>query len=164
MPITLSDVHFYLSGGGSNTDPSASLGGVISSTVAGSNLFDGLSDAQIAAGRVDYRCVYLKNGHATLEWLDVVVWIRKNTPRSDTSFEVGLGTSDVGDTEQTIANATTAPSGVTFDDAPDFANGLEVGVLYPGETVAIWLKRTVDAGAEKSTDFMVLRSSGKTRA
>ena len=43
-----------------------------------------------------------------------VIWIASNTPSADTTIEIALGSSAVNGTEQTIANESTAPTGVTF--------------------------------------------------
>jgi hypothetical protein len=57
---------FRLSGGAGNTDPAASLGGVMSSTAVGSNtLFDTVSAAEALSGDTEYRCYYVKNTNAT---------------------------------------------------------------------------------------------------
>ena len=42
------------------------------------------------------------------------ILIVTNTPSTDTSIEIALGSSAVNGTEQTIANENTAPTGVTF--------------------------------------------------
>ena len=60
MPIVSGDIKYYLSGGGGNTNPNASLGGAISSTeitpASLHNLFDLVSSADASAGTDDYRC------------------------------------------------------------------------------------------------------------
>ena len=52
MPIVSTDIKYRLSGGSSNTDPTASLGGVKSTTDASTNLLDTVSSAEAAAGDV----------------------------------------------------------------------------------------------------------------
>ena len=121
MPITSTDLKFHLSGGAANSDPNAALGGAISTTqivdATVANLFDNVSSAESAAGDTEYRCFYVKNTHATLTLQAAKVYIQTNTPSADTSAEIGLGTSAVNGTEQTVANESTAPSAVTFSTA-----------------------------------------------
>lgn len=93
MPIVQSDIKFYLSGGGSNTDPNAALGGAISSTeivdASDNNLFDDVTGDESNAGDTEYRAFYVKNTHASLTWQNVKVWIQTNTPAGD-SVEIGI--------------------------------------------------------------------------
>lgn len=148
MPIVASDIKFRLSGGGSNSDPAASLGGAMSSVeVNASTLWDAVSSAEAAAGRTEYRCVYVLNSHATLTALADKIWLAANTPSTDTTLDIGLGTSAVSGTEQTVANETTAPTGVSFSAAATEGAALTVGDLAPGAWKALWLRRTVNAGA-----------------
>jgi hypothetical protein len=148
MPIVSTDIKYRLSGGGSNSDPAASLGGAMSSTeVTGSTLFDAVSSAEAAAGRVEYRCIYVLNTHATLTALANKLWLQANTGSADTTLDIGLGTSAVSGTEQIVANETTAPSGVTFSAAASEGAALSTGDLAAGAWKSVWLRRTTNAGA-----------------
>lgn len=150
MPIISTDIQYRLSGGASNSDGSAALGGVISSNAVATSvnsLWDAKSSAEALAGRVEYRCFYVRNGHATLTALGAKVWIEANTPGADTAIEIGLGTSAISATEQTVANETTAPTGVSFGAAASEGAALTIGDLAPGATKAVWVKLTVNAAA-----------------
>ncbi len=150
MPMVSTDVKFYLSGGAANADPDAALGGVISSVEIGAgthNLFDLVSSAEASAGDTEYRCFYVKNTHATLTAQNMKIWVHSESPSADTDEEIGLGSSAVSGTEQTIADEDTAPSGVSFAQANGEANGLLIGDLDPGEWKAVWLKRQVSSAA-----------------
>lgn len=164
MPIVSTDIKYRLSGGSSNTDPTASLGGVKSTTDASTNLLDTVSSAEAAAGDVEYRCEYIHNAHATLTLEAAKVWVQANTPSADTTIEIGLGTSAVNATEQTIANESTAPSGVTFVAAVNEAGAVALGDIPAGQHRAIWIKRTVTAAAAASNDTATLRVKGDTAA
>lgn len=151
MPIISSDIQFRLSGGASNADPDASLGGAKSSVeiVDGvvANLFDNVRGAESAAGSTEYRCFYIHNAHATLTMQDTVVYIDANTPSPDTEAAIGLGSAAVGGTEPTIADETTAPAGVTFSAAAGAGSALAIGDIAPGSHKAVWVRRVVSAGA-----------------
>src|SRR5574343_401176 len=153
MPIISTDIIYRLSGGSGNTDPNASLGGVKSSTAIGAglhNLFDVVSSAESSAGDTEYRCFYVHNAHATLTMQNSVIWIQSNTTSTDTTIEIALGSSAVNGTEQTVADESTAPTGVTFSQPSNKAGGIVLGDIPPGQHRAVWLRRTVAAGAAAS--------------
>lgn len=169
MPIASSDIKYYLSGGNSNTDPNAALGGAISTTqitdATVANLFDNVSSAETTAGDTEYRCFYVKNTHGSLTLQSAKVYINTNTPSSDTSAEIGLGTSAVNGTEQTVANESTAPTSVTFSTAAGSGNALSIGNIPAGQHKAIWVKRIVNAGAAAyNADSVIIRVEGDTAA
>lgn len=165
MPIVSSDIKYRLSGGSSNTDPNASLGGAESSTDAPAGTFDTVSSAEATTGDVEYRCVYVRNTHGTLTLQDAKVWIQANTPGGDTDVEIGLGTTAVGTgNEQTVANESTAPSGVTFSAAASEGAALAIGDIPAGHHKAVWIKRTVNAAAAAANETFTLRVKGDTAA
>lgn len=165
MAIAPSDIVFRLSGGASNTAPGASLGGVKSSTTAApAAIFDTVDGAESATGDVEYRCVYVHNLHATLTMQNAVAWLFANTPNASTDIAVGVGTSAVNGTEQTVANEGAAPAGVTFSAAATQGAGVALGSIPPGQHRAVWLRRTVTAGAPASSDGCTLRVTCDTAA
>lgn len=169
MAIVAKDVKFYLSGGASNANPKAALGGVISShddlalDIVGA-LFDDVTSAEATAGTTEYRCYYVKNTSAS-SWYSVEVWIQADTSSASTSLAIGLDPVGNGDgvstgVATTIANETTAPSGVSFT-SPTGSPGLSVGTLAAGEVRAVWVRRTVNAGAAAAAeDRAILRHYG----
>lgn len=165
MAIVATDLKFYLSGGGSNTDPSAALGGAISSSQVGSNLFDDIGTAEAAAGESEYRAYFVKNTNATDTAYAVKVWIAANTPATSTHLQIALADEGVANTVETIADEGTAPTGPAFDDAEDESNALTIGNLEPGQAHGIWLKRTVTATTVAfANDGATLRVKANTAA
>lgn len=162
MPIVSTDIKFRLSGGASNTDPAAALGGDKSSTDAASTIFDDVSSAEATAGDIEYRCVYVHNNHGSLTLQGAKVWIQTQTPSADTDVAIGLGSSAVNGTEQTVANEGTAPTSVTFSAPSSFAGGLTIGDIPAGQHKAVWVRRTVNAGAAAASDSFALRVQGDT--
>lgn len=162
MAIQSSDIRFRLSGGAANSDPLASLGGAKSSVDTGAGIFDGVTSSESAAGDIEYRCVYVHNAHATLTLSNAVAWLPSNTPSTSTIVEVGVGTSAVNGTEQTVANESTAPSTVTFAPVATQGAGVALGDIPAGQHRAIWLRRTVTAGAAAFADGFTLRATGDT--
>ena len=150
MPIISTDIIYRLSGGAANSDPNASLGGAKSSTAVGAglhNLFDIVSSAESSSGDTEYRCVYVHNNHGSLTMQNSVVWVSSNTPSTDTTIEIGVGTAAINGTEQTVANESTAPAGVSFSAPSTFGTALSLGNIPAGQHKAVWIKRIVNAAA-----------------
>jgi len=169
MAIVATDIKMYLSGGSSNSTPGASLGGAASTTTqTGSSindLWDDISAAETLAGDTEYRCIYVKNTHGSLTLTGSIIWIETQTPSTDTSVEISLGTSSINGTEQTVANESTAPTGTTFTALTGSGNALTIGDLAAGATKAIWIKRIVtSAGSAYNADSYVLKVRGETAA
>ena len=169
MPIASSDIKFHLSGGAGNSDPNGALGGAISTTqitdATIANLFDNVSGAEAAAGDTEYRCLYVKNNHGSLTLQGAKVWVETNTPSTDTSAEIGLGSSAVNGTEQTVANESTAPGSVSFSTAAGEGNALTIGDIPAGQHKAVWVKRVVGSGAAAyNADSVVIKVQGDTAA
>ncbi len=168
MPIISTDIKYRLSGGASNTDPNASIGGIKSSTEVGAglhNLFDVVGSAETTAGDTEYRCVYVHNAHATLTLDNAVAFIPTQTPSPDTSIEIGVGAAAINGTETAVANESTAPAGVTFFAAASLGAALALGNIPAGQHKALWVKRIVNAGAAAYTDDQpTIRVQGDTAA
>lgn len=162
MPIVSADIQYRLSGGAANADQNASLGGAKSSTAAGASIFDGVAGGESSAGDVEYRCIYVHNNHGSLSLDNAVFWLPVNTPSSSTVIEAGLGTSALNGTEQTVANENTAPSGVTFTAVATKGAGVVLGNIPAGQHRAVWLRRTVTAGAAAANDGFTIRTEGDT--
>lgn len=162
MAISQADLKIRLSGGASNAVPAASLGGAKSSVEAGTNVFDNVDPSEAVAGDVEERCVYVHNAHATLTLTAAVLWIPANTPSTSTTLEVGVGTSAVNGTEQSIADEGSAPTGVSFTAAASAETGIALGDIPPGQHRAVWIRRTINAGCPAINDTCQLRVTGTT--
>jgi hypothetical protein len=174
MPIVAGDILMKLSvKTGSAGDSTAgtvagSLGKYVSTTAVTTatlnNLFDDVSGAEAAAGMVDYRCVFIHNNHATLTLIGATVALTSQTAGGGT-IDIALdniaasakGSASAQAAE--IVNETMAPTGVgTFGTST-----LTLGDLTPGQVRAIWLRRTVTAGASPlNPDGVILTPGGDT--
>lgn len=167
MPIVTSDIKFYLSGGASNTNTNASLGGVISSTEVVDNSINNLFALALGtesdAGSTKYRAFFVKNTHATLTYTTPKLYISSNTPSATTAVTVALA-DETGSPIETIANEDTAPVGPVFVTAVDYANGISIGSLAPGETKGIWVKWVINAGTVAVLDTVTFSVQGETLA
>lgn len=166
MAVVASDIKFYLSGGAGNTSGDASLGGLVSSTEASSNLnelFDYVTAYQAYSGDTNYRCIYVKNTNATdtLYYSDVHIYT--NIPSVAGTAYIGLGTAEINGQESTIANEATAPHSVTFSAASTSNQALSIGDLAPGAHKAIWIKRQITSSTVGAAgDSVVLQVRGGT--
>jgi len=167
MAIVASDIKKYLSGGSSNSDPNASLGGVISSVVVVddsiNNLFAAAAAAEAESGSVKYRAIFIKNTHATLTLTTPKVYIDTNTPSADTEVQIALA-DETGSPIETIGDEDTAPSGPSFSTADGYANGLSLGSLAPGETKGVWVKWTLGVNTVAVSDEVIIGVKGETAA
>jgi len=166
MAIVATDIKYYLSGGAANTNPAASLGGGISTTeVAPSTIFDTVASAESSAGDTEYRCVYVKNNHATLSLTTAKLWVQTNSTSAGSDIDVVLSDQgkNVAET-QTVANENTAPTEVFANTAVSEVTGLAMGNLAPAEFYAIWIKRVIAAATPAAADGFTLRVKGDTAA
>lgn len=165
MAIVAGDIHKRMSGGASNSDPAASLGGAMSSTAFTNNaVFDDVSSGEATAGDAEYRCFYVRNGHATLTLTSAKVFIQAQTSSADTDIAIALGGEGKNGTAETVANEGAAPVGESFSQPASYAAGLSLGDLAPGDYYPVWIRRTVNAGAAAATDTWTIRVQGDTAA
>lgn len=168
MSIVAGDIDFYLSGGSSNTDPDAALGGDISNTQVVDNtlenLFSNITGVQHTAGRTVYRCIFVKNANVSDTAYSAKIYIDTNTPGTDSAANIGLDLTGKGTTADTIANETTAPDpAVSFSTADGYANALDLGDLAAGESYPVWCKLIISAGSTaQANDNFVLKVSVDT--
>lgn len=164
MPIIATDIQYRLSGGAANADPLLSLGGIKSATAVPAGFFDTIVGAESTAGDIEYRCFYVHNAHATLDLQLPVIFIQANTVSATTQVAIGIGTSALNATEQTIANESTAPVGVTFSEPATQGTGIALGTIPAGQHRAVWFRRSINAGSAASADTYNLRVTGDTAA
>lgn len=168
MSIASSDIKYRLSGGAANANVDASLGGAKSSVEVvdntDNNLFDDVSGDEHTAGDVEYRCIYIHNGHGSLTLTGAKAWISSDTSGADSDLSIAVGTAAVNATEQTVADESTAPTGVSWSDAAvSRATGLSLGDIPFGQHKAIWLRRTITAGSTaQAADTCAVQAGGDT--
>jgi len=107
------------------------------------NLFDSVGSGEAQAGVTEYRSVMVKND-SPAGMNSMIVWIDVNTPFADDHVEIGIE-APTANAIQSVANETTAPTGVTFFLADGESNGISIGNLASGDLYGVWLKRVVTA-------------------
>lgn len=164
MPIISTDLKFRLSGGASNSNPLLSLGGSMSSVDVGAGILDDVTGTESVAGRVEYRCIYVVNTHGTLVAQAARAWVPTNTPSPDSTLDIALGSSAAGSAETAVGSETTAPAGLTWLPAASESGAVAMGDIPAGSYRAIWIRRTVNAGAAAAADSFTLRVKCDTAA
>lgn len=162
MPIISTDIQYRLSGGAANSNANASLGGAKSSNVVPANLFDDVNSSESAAGDIEYRCFYVHNNHGSLAMQNAVIYIQSNTTANRIS--IGVGTAAINGTEQTVADESTAPSGVTFSQPATKGAALALGNIPAGQHKAVWVRRSIAAASGASNDTYNFRVDCDTAA
>lgn len=162
MPIITDEIQFRLSGGATNSVALSSLGGAKSSNAIPTSVFDDTTGAESAAGDVEYRCVYVNNGNGSLTLQNAVVWLQSQSLGAGHTIAIGVGTSAVNATEQTIADEDTAPAGITFTSPTTLGAGIALGSIPAGQHRAVWIRRTVTAASVASANSFTLRAQGDT--
>ena len=150
-------LQFRLTGGASNSDPNASLGGVASTTqLSGTplnNLFDNVLAAEAAAGRIEYRAISLHNAGDAAATL-VKIWIDTDTTSASTEIDIAL---DAG--TQSIVDESTAPSSPALSFShPAVGSKLSISDIAAAGAQRVWIRRTVTAAAGNlSNDAAILK-------
>lgn len=103
----------------------------------------GQSNGTLPAGAT-YRCVMLKNGPGQ-NLNNLKIWIGAQ----DNPIAIALETpaSQPDGAVQTIANESTAPTGVFFSSPTTSGGGLSVTNLAPNQQVGLWIKRDLTAAS-----------------
>ena len=166
MPITSGNLPFHLSvktGAAGNSvaqsDANLSLGKYISTTVAPTSLnslFDSVTAARNAASEVDYRCVFVRNAHATITATGGKLWLSGGDPAGGLVWTIAvdsIAASAIGASSvqaQEAATDTAPGSGVTglaFSAPTSDAGGISIGDLAPGQCRAVWIRCTATNSA-----------------
>ncbi len=154
------DIAFFYSGSGTAV---TSLGGSIHAngivTSTDQNIFNNVDTAEAVAGSVKFRCFYVKNNGSVS--YNVGVFIESQTPNISSQIFLGKGTSAINGTEQTVADEDTAPSGIFFKRPVFDYDLLEIAILAPGDTQAVWIRRDLTADAQGiQLDYCRLKFKG----
>ncbi len=133
------------------------------------DLFDSVPSAEAQAGRIEYRCIYVVNTHATLTLYDAKIFIAANTSSDDTTIEIAADLVAVNGEDSVIAladeaDSTNLLSAAVWGAHPTYDTALELGNLASGEQRAIWVRRSINAGTSASADTATLALRGDTDA
>lgn len=149
-------LEFRLTGGSTNTDPNASLGGAMSanpvSATAMNNLFDNVSPTEANDGDTEYRAIDLYNsGDAAATAIEMYMSAETTSADSQLDFGTNNTTHDGSDQGDTIADESTAPGGITFAHYTN-ASRLSIVDIPAGSAVRVWIRRVIVAGAANTAN------------
>lgn len=141
--------------------PATSLGDQVSTTAVGTavnDLFDNISGAENAAATQDFRGLFLLNTDAALTASNISLFLNSEVAGG---ASVALATDNIaasakgsGSTQMaTIANETTAPTGVSAFSSPTTdGTGLSLGTLTSNQVKGLWVRRTAANSAALTGD------------
>lgn len=158
MAILTTDVDIFLSGGASNSDQHAALGGIRSTTtelnpvVGEENLFRNVDGAEASAGSIKFRGLYFENGHASLTLEGTKYWIITQPTNAKVDIDIALAGEGLNATMETVSDEDTAPIGETFTAPATKAAGLSMGDVPTLQHFGFWIRRTVTSGALAQND------------
>jgi len=157
------------SGGASQSDPNASLGGYMSSTLisdtAMNNFFDNVNPYEASSGDTEYRAIDIYNsGDASGEIVEM--WIDSETSSKDTDLAIAYDTTakDGSDADsechtaswsgEAVADEGTAPSNANSGFTQHLSgNKLAMPtsqMIAPNEAVRVWIQRNVSSSASNT--------------
>jgi F5/8 type C domain len=181
MPITEDQVKFYLSGGSTNSDVFASIGGPISTITQirqdeFNNLWGDIGALDLKIGSVQYRAVYMKNesnntvfenprayfaikdAYVSIQFTKLGVNKRMallpNERTAPPNAEVGPG-GQIPATRHTYPSANVTVNSYIPPNAPGNANDQNTTTGWITGSAPAWLR--VDLGAAKNIDYFGLR-------
>lgn len=163
MSVLVTDIKYYYTGTGTQSNPGGSLGGDITGIEVGASLnhlFDNVSPAEASGGDTEYRAISVKNTNAGDTLYDAFIWITLETVSADTTIAIGYDSAGT----QSVVNENTAPSApvITFSTPLAKVTGISLGDMIAGAVRRIWVRRTVTPGAVKGADNGTLIVEGGT--
>lgn len=180
MAVQATDLKFYRSIGAS-TSANNSLAGTVTSLggaidvdheiISGVThaLFDAVPSSEATTGRVEYRCVYIVNTNTVPQTLyNAKVYFNNLMTLNQSEIHIALDAAGVGlDSSITLIDeidSSSKLSGFTWLAANTIATGLLIGDMTGAgaSKKAVWIRRTIKAGAEAGRESVMLRVVGDT--
>ena len=170
MPIADTDIKFDLSGGASNADQHASLGGARSTSTQITdntlhNAFNLAPGSEAAAGSVKFRTFYARNGHGTLTLFNAKIFISQDSTGTQDEVDIALDGAGKNGTAEELSDENDVPTGETFSHPTTYGSGLSLTDLAAGDVYPFIERRTINAGANAIDNSTVkIKVQGDTPA
>jgi len=119
------------------------------------DLFSSITSRDLALGRKDYICLFVKN-NSTYPTANPIIVHQVDLPTGSSTIKIGVDPAGKGNgfssgIPSKIPNKNTPPAGVTFVGATSELSGVVLASsLGAGECVSFWLERTTPAGSSES--------------
>ena len=124
-------------------------------------LFDRVDTTEAELGDMEFRCFYLRNTSQTRKLLSTRIWVETGTASATTGINISLGSSGINGIEPTIPDEGINPPMNFFEIPKEEPLEPNIGDLYPGDHIALWVLWYVNAGTVSTADdFAVLRIDG----
>lgn len=169
MPIIESDLEYRLSGGVTNTDPNASLGGSLSTDSGGvidtnvlNNDMNDITSLEASNGITIYHGYFYQNRHSSLDWTDPVFWIESQTSSGSTTVNIAVSDEAKNLDIEILASEITAPVGPIFTSPANKAAGIAISTLSSEEYRGTWIEYIVNAGTVTILDQYTIKAEGDT--
>ena len=150
-------LEFRLTGGGSNSDPDASLGGAMSSNqlsaTAMNNLFDNVTPTEASDGDVEYRAIDIYNsGDEAAISGEIYMDTETSSADSQLDFYNDGTTHDGSDQGDTIADESTEPDGASWSHYTSASKLALPTSIAASEATRLWIRRTISAAATNTAN------------
>lgn len=112
------------------------------------SLFDAVTTAEALAGKDEYRCIYIHNGHATDSLTSAELFLQQQPTSTTVQLAFGFGSVVTNITmlnNPEISAEDDPPAGITFN-VPTTMSPLAVPTIPAGDYAILWLKRIVAPG------------------
>lgn len=127
---------------GTGTDPADTVVDIESGVTTIRRMFYSVAaDIDTGSTRTYYEKCFLKNTHGSLAALGLAI-----SEASDPSGQFDFALEDAADDNESVADRTTAPTGITGDGFSSTAKNIPDTDLDAGSAQGIWLKLTLPAG------------------
>jgi len=176
--LSSSDIYFMYTGEASGpSDATLSIGGTMNvntiTSAQANNIFDDVTGDESTSGEMEYRCIAIKDSHATAQMLNAKVWITGFVAAGGTADTINFAIQETsgGSLSNEIADVYTAPTQeftvpaagggtVAWTEEGSPSNTLTYGTVDAnGGWFGLWLSRTVppssDAFSNRSVTIQV---------
>lgn len=112
--------------------------------------FSNVPGADAVSGEVYYRAIIGKNNFDG-PMVDLKIWLDED---ANSGIAIGYEAAVAGEI-QSIANETTAPTGITWVTGTTSATGISASALPSGESFGLWIRKTIAADSDPSPRELV---------
>ncbi len=144
--------------------PVSTLQDSITISAAVNKVFDNISALESLNGDVEYRCLFVKNTHASQSAFDVRLWIKNQPVGSDTLALCLDANGKNAAARGPLVNeedTTNVLTGYSFVSPSTYAAALVFGTLAPGDYYPFWVRRNVplNTTVQVANDYSALALS-----
>lgn len=109
------------------------------------NIFPDVTASEASTGDLEYRCVYIYNGHGTETISTLKLWVGKQYS-GEQDVAIAFDSGGVGASAPVLADgddSTDILSGLSFVAPTAEGSAIEVTNIAPGQSVPLWIRRNI---------------------